>query len=229
MPKIDAKTDPPPSSIILATAFTVGAIFFAAGFFGPMFFSESNLGPLLGLFITGPLGFLFGALLGLVWSIIKAKRGVGGAVLVWFFLIFFLALLYYFLLGFLFLNGAIASIGLAMFAVLTGAVLLAKKQVRQKLSNIAKKCGPIVLVAAAVMVVMAIFPPVMEPWWGDENLQDAAKQAIPRYAFFLDSRFDSSRTVPEFVVDKKMLAVQWFLTSVAAALACLFAVKRQKK
>ena len=79
------------------------------------------------------------------------------------------------------------------------------------------------------MVVMAIFPPVMEHWWADENLQDAAKQALPKYAFFLDSRLDSSRAVPEFVVDKKMLAVQWFLVSLAAALACLFAAKRSNK
>ncbi len=229
MPKIDTKAESTPSRRILKTAFVVGGISFAAGFFGPIFFSDSNLGPLLGIFITGPLGFLFGALMGVVWSIIKAEERVGRNVLVWYFLIFFFALLYYTLLGNLFLYAGMASIGLAITVVLTGAVLLAKKRLQQKLPNIAKRCGAIVLVAAAVMVVMAIFPPVMEPWWVDENLQEAAKQALPRYAFFLDSRFDSSRAIPEFVVDKKMLAVQWFLASFAAAVACLFAVKRQKK
>jgi len=48
-------------------AVVVGAIGFAAGFFGPIIFApEANQGPLLGIFITGPLGFVFGMGLG-VW------------------------------------------------------------------------------------------------------------------------------------------------------------------
>lgn len=227
MPGKDNQAETTPSRRILKTAFVVGGISFAAGFFGPMVFSDSNLGPLLGIFITGPIGFFGGALLGLIRSIIKPKGHVGRAELVWYFLIFFFALVYYTMFGNLLLYAGLASIGLALSVILTGAILLVKKQLRAKLPKIVKKCGAIVLVAAGVMVAMAIFPPVMEPWWGDKNLQEAAKQAMPRYAFFLDSRFDSSRAVPEFVIDKKMLAVQWFLTSVAAALVCLFAVKRQ--
>ena len=43
----------------------LGGIGFAAGFFGPIFLTpESNQGPLLGIFITGPLGFIAGLLLG---------------------------------------------------------------------------------------------------------------------------------------------------------------------
>jgi hypothetical protein len=42
----------------------LGGIGFAAGFFGPMILSKSNLGPLLGIFTTGPLGFVLGAILG---------------------------------------------------------------------------------------------------------------------------------------------------------------------
>jgi hypothetical protein len=41
---------------------TVGAIGLFAGFVGPLLLSDSNLGPLLGLLITGPLGFVAGAL-----------------------------------------------------------------------------------------------------------------------------------------------------------------------
>lgn len=43
-------------------AVVTGAIAFAAGFFGPMIFRpDANQGPMLGLFITGPLGFCLGA------------------------------------------------------------------------------------------------------------------------------------------------------------------------
>ena len=50
---------------------TLGAIGFAAGFFGPLIVApEANQGPLLGIFITGP-----GALaLGLVWGMVRAAR-----------------------------------------------------------------------------------------------------------------------------------------------------------
>jgi hypothetical protein len=47
----------------------VGAVAFAAGFFGPMIFApRSNQGPLLGIFITGPAGFVLGCLGGFVWT-----------------------------------------------------------------------------------------------------------------------------------------------------------------
>ena len=47
----------------------VGGIAFVAGFFGPLLFSPgSNQGPLLGIFITGPAGFVLGCIGGLVWT-----------------------------------------------------------------------------------------------------------------------------------------------------------------
>ena len=50
----------------------LGAIGFAAGFIGPIvFMPESNQGPLLGILITGPGGFLLGLVLG---AVAGAKR-----------------------------------------------------------------------------------------------------------------------------------------------------------
>jgi len=46
---------------IAVWSFTLGAISFAAGFFGPIVLAPgANQGPLLGIFITGPLGTLAG-------------------------------------------------------------------------------------------------------------------------------------------------------------------------
>jgi len=48
-------------------ALLLGGIGFAAGFFGPMILKpDANQGPLLGIFITGPGGFLIGLLYGIV-------------------------------------------------------------------------------------------------------------------------------------------------------------------
>jgi hypothetical protein len=55
-----------------AIAAAVGLVAFLAGFLGPIILApQANQGPLLGIFITGPLGFLFGGLAGFVWSRLK--------------------------------------------------------------------------------------------------------------------------------------------------------------
>jgi hypothetical protein len=54
---------------IFVGAALVGGISFIAGFVGPIvFMPQSNQGPLLGIFITGPLGFALGGVLGAVYS-----------------------------------------------------------------------------------------------------------------------------------------------------------------
>ena len=56
-------------------AIVVGAIGFCAGFFGPILLTpQANQGPLLGIFITGPLGFVLGALGGLVSWLVRGRR-----------------------------------------------------------------------------------------------------------------------------------------------------------
>ena len=48
----------------------LGIIGFLGGFVGPVIFTpEANQGPLLGIFITGPLGFVLGLIVGLVLSL----------------------------------------------------------------------------------------------------------------------------------------------------------------
>lgn len=49
----------------------LGVLGFALGFFGPILFApEANQGPLLGIFITGPLGLL----VGLGWGLWRERR-----------------------------------------------------------------------------------------------------------------------------------------------------------
>jgi hypothetical protein len=60
---------------ILRPAFILGAIAFAVGFFGPLVWApDANQGPLLGIFITGPLGFVFGMGWGVLRETMRAKR-----------------------------------------------------------------------------------------------------------------------------------------------------------
>ena len=53
------------ASYILTGGFLLGGLGFAIGFLGPIIIApNANQGPLLGIFITGPLGFLLGLLIG---------------------------------------------------------------------------------------------------------------------------------------------------------------------
>lgn len=50
----------------------LGGIGFVAGYVGPiLFMPEANQGPLLGIFITGPLGFVVGLVIGAVSGLMR--------------------------------------------------------------------------------------------------------------------------------------------------------------
>lgn len=65
------------ASSVAYGALVTGGIGFSAGFFGPMIFAPgANQGPLLGIFITGPLGFLLGGIGGFVYWLIQKRKAV---------------------------------------------------------------------------------------------------------------------------------------------------------
>ena len=67
-----------PSNLIKSVLFgaiVLGGLGFAAGFFGPLIFiPDANQGPLLGIFITGPLGFLLGGIGGFVYWLVRGRK-----------------------------------------------------------------------------------------------------------------------------------------------------------
>ena len=55
----------------------LGGVAFLAGFAGPILLTpDSPQGPLLGIFITGPIGFILGLLLGLAIGTVRQRRSV---------------------------------------------------------------------------------------------------------------------------------------------------------
>lgn len=63
---------------ILKWSGVTGGIAFALGFFGPIILTpDANQGPLLGIFITGPLGLLIGAGFGIMREILGRKATPG--------------------------------------------------------------------------------------------------------------------------------------------------------
>jgi hypothetical protein len=59
-------------TMTLGGAMIVGTVGFLGGFFGPMIWApDANQGPLLGLFYTGPLGFVLGGAAGFVYGLAR--------------------------------------------------------------------------------------------------------------------------------------------------------------
>lgn len=59
-------------NIILKSALILGFLGFIFGYIGPLIFSpEDNLGPLMGIFLTGPVGFVFGGVIGFYVDLIQ--------------------------------------------------------------------------------------------------------------------------------------------------------------
>lgn len=64
---------------ILTGAVVLGSIGFVGGFFGPILLTpDANQGPLLGIFITGPLGFVLGGIAGLIFWMVKGRTSPRG-------------------------------------------------------------------------------------------------------------------------------------------------------
>lgn len=59
----------------LIGAVVVGGISFSAGFFGPIFLQpDSPQGPMLGIFVTGPAGFILGLIGGAITGWVRSRR-----------------------------------------------------------------------------------------------------------------------------------------------------------
>ncbi|WP_395001468.1 hypothetical protein [Sphingomonas sp.] len=179
---VDMLTPRSPRWPILGTALMVGSVSFAIGFIGPVLVSDSNLGPLLGIFITGPLGLLAGVLAGIILSarqqgqptLKRELRWLAGA---W--------------AGALFFTWASTIVGIGWVAI--GAQLAVVSCAGSlfygfsaKLPAWARRSRPFILIGAALTLLSSIYPPL-----------DPASVGDARYAFFLDPRFDASKNVPE--------------------------------
>jgi hypothetical protein len=204
---------------VTLSALIVGSIAFSAGFFGPIFFSTSNLGPLLGIFLTGPVGTLAGVLWGIVSSAKNANARVMRAMLAWLSAVWVLTLLYTLFIAGLATQWVLPAIGLQGLIIASSVFLLYCADTRTRLSQSVKRCGPVAITVLALIMLMTVFPPITKPWWGKPKAaqEDADSTApLPKVALILDERFDASHHVPLFAIDRRTLVLEWLISAVAA-------------
>ena len=200
---------------VILPAAVAGAISFAVGFIAPVFLSNSNLGPLLGVFVTGPLGAIAGAL----WGIVRvARRSDGariGALLQVLFGAWVLTMLYTFLIISLSAKLTIAAIALQLIVTAAALLFLYHPEISSKLSEPVRRCRPGVIAAMILIAAMTAFPPVTS------GSGARGAQAVPRIAFLLDGRLDSSRHQPLLAVHKSTLVLEWLCVTLLLAGAAI--------
>ena len=214
---------------VIRSALLVGSLAFAAGFLGPLFFSTSNLGPLLGIFVTGPVGTLAGALWGIVRSAKNATAPETRALLAWLSAVWVLTLLYtLFMIG-LATQAALPAIALQALIGGSSAVLLYRGNARTRLSERVHRSRPVAIATLALIMLMTVFPPVTRPWWAPNAAQESADSTapLPKVAFILDARFDASRHVPLFAVDRRVLVLEWVISAMAALAVSQVMIRRR--
>jgi len=212
-----------PSTRIVVTAIAVGSISLVLGFGTP-----GNLGPLFGIFLTGPIGTLAGALIGLVWSACRAGERIIRVELWWLGCLWGLSLIYLYAMlnrfGPFFEYVVIAFQGAV---IASAAFLLFSRRTRRNLPKSIRKNGPVLLCAAVLIVLTSMFPPVTQPWWVPEHAMSS--EPLPKFAFMTDNRFDASQHYPEFAVAAGELAREWLIIAGATGAVCIFIGMRRRR
>ena len=217
---------------VICLPLLVGSLAFAAGlFWADLYSPTSNLGPLLGLFITGPVGTLVGAIWGIVslaknanWFALRAMLALLSAVWV-------LTMLYTHFTITICTQWAYPAIGLQGLIVASSAFLLYRADTRTRLPQSVKRCGPVAITAIAFIMLMTVFPPITRPWWGPKaGIESADSTApLPKVAFILDQRFDASRHVPLFAVDRRTLVLEWLVSLIVALGVSLVIIRARSR
>jgi hypothetical protein len=216
------------SASVLKWALIIGSISFTAGYVGPLLLSSSNLGPLLGIFVTGPVGIIAGALWGAVRWAVQGGAGVGRVARSMAFL-WMMTLLYTLFMVRLVAKAAVLAVGVQILILAAGAFLLFHQKTRTRLPIVVQRCGPIVLAMSAIVAIMTAFPPVMRPWWGSSASSQAAQGRLPLVAFILDPGFDASRHIPEFTVNVRVLILEWMVVLIGGSLTCYLVGRRTNR
>jgi len=213
-------SEPAYLSRVIVCSMIAGTVGFAGGFFGPMIFSPgSNQGPLLGIIVTGPLGFLLGPVIGVATLIRRTSLATLPRAASWLALQFVLACGFYWLFAQVFV---IAGLGLAMMlaTAIVGAVLFARTLRHLDPPRVVVTSGVILLSGITVMLVLSTFPPVMAPSWG---AAPGAGAPLPAFAFIFDPAFDTSRHVPLYTIDRNQWGLEMLFVAACVGIGLLMA------
>jgi hypothetical protein len=200
----------PPRIAIVAAVF--GVVGLVGGIVVPIILDPTTVqGPLLGIFLTGPLGVFLGGHVGVVWSARHQKQTTWRE-LNWLAVFGGLNLLLYEL----FVRASFATIVPAsafLITALTAAALLTYA----KGAGALRRTLVAVSIAAPLLFITAFFPPVKaNPRAGARPLAGNPSH----FRFLLSGDLNGSHHVPPLAIDRSTLHLEW---AAGIALSAVFA------
>jgi hypothetical protein len=171
------------------------------GIAGPALFLRSNLGPLTGFLLSGPMGAIAGTFCGLLAA---ERRGesrpgiLGGVVLAW-------SLVAGYTLVMFRLSPRLAAAAIILQLIGAIATVLLVWRWTALVPRRAHRLAAILGVACFLTLAVAstAFPPVALP------VRDKVAEGSFSFAFLLDPRLNASHHPPALLVDMARLCVQW--------------------
>ena len=195
---------------IFQSVILIGGISFAVGFVGPLIFlSSNNLGPLIGIFATGPIGSLVGVIWGIVKSSKKANADNFNEILKAFFIVWVITMLFTLFIMSYSSVAAFLAICLQGFIIVSSIFILFPPDGDAKLPENIKQIRLVIVIAITLIMLVSFFPPVTKPDWllnSSQNHIDSNKW-LPSNTYIFDKRFNAS----VIVINKKLLIVEWIL------------------
>lgn len=205
-----------PQWSVIRSALMAGLLSLTAGVVLPIFFSTSNLGPLLGILIAGPSGLIAGATWGLVAAARRADADGVNRLTFWLGGVWLATLAYTFFIISLSPKLGWLMIALQALVLAAAAIFLYDKNIGFKLPAAVRRVRLVVLMCAAVVAITTAFPP-------------AKHQAGMSATLISDPRFSAARAVPSLTIAKGILLLEWTVPIVMAAVATAIAHHSTKR
>lgn len=191
-------------------ALVAGSIGFAVGFFGPIVLKpDANLGPIMGIILTGPAGFLLGPAIGVASLMRQISLADLRKATLWLTVQGVLACSLYALFAEVYVWAAF-GVGLMLVTIAVGTALFVHTVRRLNPPKPVVACAAILLAGAVLMLCLSVFPPVVAPSWG---AGPDAGAPVPAFAFLLDPGLDTSRHVPQYTVNRPLWALEMLLVA----------------
>jgi hypothetical protein len=194
---------------IMVFGVIAGLICFGIGYLAPVLVSQSNLGPLLGILVTGPVGALAGAGVGLARCSRQTGLRESRSLVVYWSAIYLLALFY---TAFLLKIAPRFALGaLALLVILTICTAVVGRREEADAVGVLSRHRIPILIAMTLVFVSSLFPPVAAV--------GAETAGHLRMAFLLDPQLDASRKVAPLHVRTALLLLEWAVIIAGASVA----------
>ena len=204
-----------PGMRILASAGVVGYLSALGGCVGGiLLFPGNNMAPIM--FIPlGVIGSAAGLVTGIAWSAFSKREHSLRTELRWLGGFWALTLLLSYKL-----DCEIAFVGLQVFPLLLGLLIMTNKRFRPNIPAAVYRYRFVYLSAALLVLGTSLYPPVTLNEWMPPERRTAYtdENPMPRFLFCTSPRLDASQCYAELNIDRNRLRMEWLAIAAGAGL-----------